>query len=117
MERTGIDVDFTYQANPGEVWEENEFWIQLSARRDPEGSLGIRQWFESPYRKGEIITVDEYYQWIFEDSVPGLPDAAAKEDLTPLQYMREYGVFEVKKENYLAFEKVIGKSVDGRLFV
>jgi len=105
MERAGIKVDFTYQANPGEVWEENEFWIQLSARFDPDGSLGIRQYFESPYRAGEIITVDEYYQWIFENSVPGLPEAAAKEGLTPLAYMRKYGVFEVKKENYMPYDK------------
>ena len=39
MERAGIKVDFTYQANPGEVWEENEFWIQLSARFDPDGQF------------------------------------------------------------------------------
>jgi len=107
MERAGIKVDFTYQANPGEVWEENEFWIQLSACMDPDGSLGIRQWFESPYRKGEIITVEEYYQWIFENSVPGLPEAAAKECLTPLAFMRKYGVFEVKKENYSPFDKTV----------
>ncbi len=112
MERAGIKVDFTYQANPGEVWEENEWWIQLSARMDPDGSLGIRQWFESPYRKGEIITVDEYYQWIFENSVPGLPEVAAKEGLTPLAYMRKYGVFEVKKENYVPFKKELGKADD-----
>ncbi|HSB01661.1 MAG TPA: molybdopterin-dependent oxidoreductase [Anaerolineales bacterium] len=107
LERAGMKVDFTYQANPGEVWEENEFWIQLSAHFDPDGSLGIRQYFESPYRAGEIITVDEYYQWIFENSVPGLPEAAAKEGLTPLAYMRKYGVFEVKKENYVPFEKTL----------
>jgi len=107
MERAGIKVDFTYQANPGEVWEENEFWIQLSARFDPDGSLGIRQYFESPYRPGEIITVDEYYQWIFENSVPGLPEAAAKEGLIPLAYMRKYGVFEVKKENYMPYDKAL----------
>ena len=112
MERAGMKVDFTYQANPGEVWEENEWWIQLSARMDPDGSLGIRQWFESPYRKGEIITVDEYYQWIFENSVPGLPEAAAKEGLTPLAYMRKYGVFEVKKENYVPYKKELGKADD-----
>jgi anaerobic selenocysteine-containing dehydrogenase len=115
LERAGMKVDFTYQANPGEVWEENEFWIQLSAHFDPDGSLGIRQYFESPYRSGEIITVDEYYQWIFENSVPGLPEAAANEKLTPLAYMRKYGVFEVKKENYVPFEKVIGKLVTGNL--
>ena len=32
------EVRFTYEANPGEVWEENEFWIELSARMDPDGS-------------------------------------------------------------------------------
>ena len=112
MERAGIKVDFTHQANPGEVWEENEFWIQLSACMDPDGSLGIRPWFESPYRKGEIITVDEYYQWIFENSVPGLPEAAAKERLTPLAYMRKYGVFEVKREIYSPFDRTIQTKPD-----
>ncbi|HEY6072312.1 MAG TPA: molybdopterin-dependent oxidoreductase, partial [Anaerolineales bacterium] len=112
MERAGINVDFTYEANPGEVWEENEFWIQLSTRMDPDGSLGVRQWFESPYRQGEIISVEEYYRWIFENSVPGLPEAAAQEGLTPLAYMRKYGVFEIKKENYLPFMKEIGSAGD-----
>ena len=98
QERTGKKIDHTYQANPGEVWEEDEWWIHLSWAIDPDGSLGIRKWFESPYRPGEKITVDEYYGWIFENSVPGLPEAAGKEGLTPLQYMRKYGAFEVKGE-------------------
>ncbi len=100
MESAGKPVNFTYEANPGEVWEENEWWIQLSAHIDPDGALGIRQHFESPYRTGEIITVDEYYRWIFENSVPGLPESAAAENLTPLAYMRKYGTFEVKHDNY-----------------
>ncbi len=112
MEKLGQKVRFTYEANPGEVWEENEWWIELSARMDLDGSLGIRQWFESPYRPGQIITVDEYYQWIFENSVPGLPAAAAAEALTPLQYMRKYGVFEVKQTNYQPFEKEIERLRD-----
>jgi anaerobic selenocysteine-containing dehydrogenase len=107
MERLGQKVDFTYQANPGEVWEENEFWIELSTRMDADGSLGVRQHFQSPYRPGEIITVEEYYRWIFENSIPGLPEAAAAEGLEPLAYMRKYGVFEVKAENYLPFEKPV----------
>lgn len=98
QERTGKKCDYTYQANPGEVWEEDEWWISLSWAIDPDGSLGIRKWFESPYRPGEKITVDEYYGWIFENSVPGLPETASKEGLTPLQYMRKYGAFEVKGE-------------------
>ncbi len=44
----------------------------------PTGALGIRRWFESPYRPGEKLTVDEYYRWIFENAVPGLPEAAAR---------------------------------------
>lgn len=105
LERAGKDIKYTYEANPGEVWEENEWWIELSVKIDPDGSLGIRQWFESPYRDGEIITVSEYYQWIFENSIPGLPETAEKEGLTPLEYMRKYGVYEVVEENYQPYEK------------
>jgi anaerobic selenocysteine-containing dehydrogenase len=115
MEAEGQPVRFTYEANPGEVWEENEWWIEVSVRMDPDGSLGVRQWFESPYRPGEIITVAEYYQWIFENSVPGLPEAAAKEGLSPLEYMRKYGAFEVARGNYAPYEKEVenGVMVDG----
>ncbi|MCP5100006.1 MAG: molybdopterin-dependent oxidoreductase [Chloroflexi bacterium] len=105
MEKMGQKVAFTYEANPGEVWEENEWWIQLSACMDPDGELGVRQHFESPYRPGEIITVDEYYQWQFENGVPGLKEAADKETLTPLEYMRKYGAFEITRENYTPYEK------------
>lgn len=109
LEKLGTKVRYTYEANPGEVWEENEFWIELSARMDPDGSLGIRKHFDSPYRKGEIITIDEYYQWVFENSVPGLPEKAAEEGLTPLAYMRKYAAFEVKRENYVPFEKEVNQ--------
>ena len=96
---------WTYEANPGEVWEEDEFWIELSWRIDPDGSLGVRKYFESPYRPGQKLTIDEYYQWIFEHSVPGLPEAAAQEGLTPLAYMRKYGAFEVTRDTYNVHEK------------
>jgi hypothetical protein len=97
QEKLGKKIDRTYQANPGQVWEETEFWIDLSWEIDPDGSLGIRSYFESPYRAGERINVDEYYGWMFENSVPGLPEAAAAEGLTPLGYMRKYGAFELRK--------------------
>jgi anaerobic selenocysteine-containing dehydrogenase len=99
-ERAGENVELTYQANPGEVWEEAEFWIELSWRIDPDGSLGVRKYYESPYRPGEKITLDEYYGWIFENSVPGLPEAAKKQGLTPLQYMKKYGAFLVADNIY-----------------
>ena len=100
MERMGKPVQFTYEANPGEVWEEDEFWIELSWRIDPDGSLGVRKWFESPYRPGEKVTIDEYYRYMFENNVPGLPAKAEAEGLTPLAYMRKYGVVEIAPTVY-----------------
>ena len=111
MERAGEKVKFTYEANPGEVWEEAEFWVELSGRMDPDGSMGIRQWFESLERPGELISQDEYWSWIFEHSVPGLPEAAHAEGLTPLAYMRKYGAFEVVKENYAPYDEALGGDV------
>jgi anaerobic selenocysteine-containing dehydrogenase len=92
-ERLGETFRYTYETNPGEVWEEDEFWIELSWRIDPDGALGIRRWFESPYEPGRKLTVQEYYRWIFENAVPGLPAAAAAQGLSPLDYMRRYGAF------------------------
>ena len=71
---------------------------------DPDGSLGVRKYFESPYRTGERITIDEYYRWIFENSVPGLPEAAAAENMSPLEYMRRHGAFLVKDQVYRTHE-------------
>jgi anaerobic selenocysteine-containing dehydrogenase len=102
-ERHGQKVEYTYQANPGEVWEEDEFWIELSWRIDSDGSLGIRKYFESPYHPGERLTITEYYRWIFEHSVPGLPEAAAKEDLSPLEYMQKYAAFEIPQDKAPVF--------------
>ncbi|NIR50459.1 molybdopterin-dependent oxidoreductase [candidate division KSB1 bacterium] len=110
-------VRFTYEANPGEVWEEDEFWIELSWRIDPDGNLGIKEHFMSPYRQGEKITIDEYYQYIFEH-VPGLTEKAGTENLTPLNYMRKYGAFEVEETSYnkhlkeLSKEELKGTKVD-----
>ncbi|MCH8888097.1 MAG: molybdopterin-dependent oxidoreductase [SAR324 cluster bacterium] len=98
-EAQGRKVTFTHEVNPGEVWEEDEFWIELSWRMDPDGSLGVRQHFISPYREGEKITVEEYYRYIFEHT-PGLPEAAAAEDRTPYEYMCRHGAFEVEKHVY-----------------
>jgi len=92
----------------GEVWEEDEFWIELSWRMDPDGSLGIRDHFISPYRPGEKINVDEYYQYIFEHT-EGLPEKAALEGMTPLDYMRKYGAFEVESHAYQKNLKELSK--------
>lgn len=118
LEKQGREFDFTYEAHReaglGEVWEEDEFWIELSWRIDPDGALGIREYFESPYRPGEKLTISEYYRWIFENSVPGLPEAASKEGLAPLDYMRKYGAFLVQDQNYSGHEQSVpAKDLDG----
>jgi anaerobic selenocysteine-containing dehydrogenase len=109
QERQGKHFNFTYEAHRaaglGEVWEEDEFWIELSWRIDPDGVLGIRQYFESPYQAGQKLTVAEFYRWIFEHSVPGLPQAAAREGLDPLAYMRKYGAFLIEEGGYHAHDQ------------
>jgi anaerobic selenocysteine-containing dehydrogenase len=108
LEKRGKTFDFTWQAHEaaglGQVWEEDEFWIELSWRIDPDGTLGIRKYFESPYRPGEKVRIEEIYRWIFDNSVPGLPAAARKEGLTPLAYMRKYGAFLVEDSVYRTYE-------------
>src|SRR5678809_343735 len=64
-ERLGERFEWTHEANPGQVWAE-----------------------------------DEYYGWIFEKSVPGLPAAAAKQKMSPLEYMRRFGAFLVNSDTY-----------------
>ncbi|MDH5750969.1 MAG: molybdopterin-dependent oxidoreductase [Deltaproteobacteria bacterium] len=98
-EEQGRKVEFTHEVNPGEVWEEDEFWIELSWRMDPDGSLGVQEHFMSPYRSGEKVNIQEYYRYIFEN-VPGLPDAAAREGLDAYQYMARHGAFEVERDSY-----------------
>lgn len=97
-ERGGEKISDTRAVNPGEVWEENEFWIELSWRIDPDGRMGIRKYFESQKLPGTKLTVDEYYGYIFENSVPGLPERAAAEGLSPLEFMRRYGAFEISRK-------------------
>ncbi len=115
LEKQGKKFNTTYEAHAaagiGEVWEEDEFWIELSWRVDPDGSLGVRKYFESPYEPGKKMTVDDYYRWIFENSVPGLPAAAAKRGLTPLEYMRKVGAFLIEDNVYRVHETGI-KSAD-----
>ncbi len=102
----GREVGDTRETNPGEVWEEDEFWIGLSWAIDPDGDLGIRRYFESRQRPGEKLGVEEYYQYLFE-RVAGLPEAAAEKGMTPLDYMRKYGAFQVQDRVYEQHEQAV----------
>lgn len=109
-ERQGETITDSRQTNPGEVWEENEFWLELSWRIDRDGRLGIREYVESVARPGERQSVDEYYAYLFDHSVPGLPEKAKAEGLTPLAYMRRYGAFEVASKVGAVYESEVPAS-------
>ncbi|NNE10847.1 MAG: formate dehydrogenase, partial [Ilumatobacter sp.] len=105
--------EFNGMINGGEVWEENEFWIDLSWRIDPDGSLGVRQYFESAERPGNPVGVDEYYTRLFE-GVPGLADDAKAAGQTTLEYMRDRGAYSVPSDPYQPYERPVDPSaVDG----
>ncbi|MDD5359405.1 MAG: molybdopterin-dependent oxidoreductase [Sulfurovaceae bacterium] len=60
----------------GEIWEELEFWINIMFYHvDPDGSLGIKQYWESKEHPGKPVTVPEWYQAAF-DTLPNLKKAA-----------------------------------------
>ena len=107
-EQQGQKVSRTHETNPGEVWEEDEFWIDLGFQIDPDGDLGIRTHFESLERPGEPISMDEYYEQLFSHSVPGLPETAAVEGLSPLAYMRKYGAYALPGDQYGVHEREVG---------
>jgi anaerobic selenocysteine-containing dehydrogenase len=116
--RLGQAVSDTREANPGEVWEEAEMFLELSWRIDPDGELGIRKFFEAPERPGEKMTVDDYYRAVFE-AVPGLKDAAEAEGQDALEYMRRRGAFAVEDDGQRlrVHEEVVesgGVDVDGK---
>jgi anaerobic selenocysteine-containing dehydrogenase len=63
------------KAGLGEVWEENELWVALAFAIDPDGSLGIRKFWESKRNPGKPVTMAEYYDAAFS-TLPGLKAAA-----------------------------------------
>lgn len=139
-EREGEDVERTYEANPGEVWEEDEFWIDLSWRVDEDGELGIREYFKSPYREGSEarsasdsragearetdgddpakMTIDEYYRYVFEQE-DTLVKAADEQGMAPLEYMKHYGAFEASTNEYEHHERPLDPAIldDDDVFV
>jgi anaerobic selenocysteine-containing dehydrogenase len=88
--RMGKKSEFTYETNPGEVWEEDEFWIELSWKMDPDGSLGIKKHFISPEKKKNNI--DNIINMLLKNR----RDYQVTENLRRWT-IEKYGVFEVEK--------------------
>jgi anaerobic selenocysteine-containing dehydrogenase len=106
LRRKGKEVTHTYESNPGEVWEEDEFWLELSWHIDKDGALGFKQYFASPTQPDKRISIDEYYSVIF-NNIPTLVEEAKKHNLTTLEYMKKYGAFEVEKNSLMKHYKPV----------
>ena len=94
------------KAGLGEVWEENEFWINLAWAIDPDGDLGIRQLYESKKNPGKPVTIEEWYNAAFE-SLPNLKKVCEKLGVTPYEYMRDRGAWTEETQVYNVHEREI----------
>ncbi len=73
---------------------------------DPDGSLGVKKWFESKKNPGELVSKDEYWEYVFENSVPGIKETAKEKGLSALYYMKKYGAYEVESGVIKPFDKI-----------
>ena len=88
---------YTCEANPGEVWEEDEFWIELSWRIDPDGALGIRKLLRVALpRRARRSPSTSTTAGSSRTRCPACPRRRPREGLAPLEYMRRYGAFLVE---------------------
>jgi len=97
------------KAGLGEVWEENEFWAELLCLYvDPDGSLGVRKYWESRKNPGKPVTVKEYYNAAFK-LLPNLRKAAEaaypNSEYPYYEFMRDRGAWTEKTNVYKPHEK------------
>lgn len=106
------------KAGLGEVWEENELWVNLLFHHvDPDGALGIRKFWESRAHPGKPVTIAEYYDAAF-GTLPGLKQAAleaaakkaadAKSDLEKqlAAFAQQYPCYDLLRDRGAWTEKV-----------
>ncbi len=96
------------KAGLGEIWEENEFWINLAFAIDPDGKLGIRQYWESKRNPAKPVTIAEYYDAAFS-LLPKLKEAAYKTypnaEFPVYEFMRDRGTWLEEDNIYNMQEK------------
>lgn len=103
----GVPMDDTRRSNPGQVWEEDEWWIALAWKIDPSGQWGIRDAFESRMAPGERLRIDELYGQTAERGVPELGEASVFEGGNALQFLRRRGAFQVEGAQGPLHERVV----------
>ena len=105
----GRAVERTYETNPGEVWEEDEFWIDLSWRDRPRRrSSASASHFESLERPGEPISIDEYYELAVHTLGPrACPRRRPPRASRRSEYMRRHGAFAIPGEQHAVHERAL----------
>jgi hypothetical protein len=78
----------THEFNPGEVWEENEFWIDLSWRSTPTVRSASASG-SSRRRAGQADLGRRVLRHLFATRCPAWPRPPPRQGQTPLEYMRE----------------------------
>ncbi len=98
------------KAGLGEIWEENEFWMDLVVNHvDPDGSLQIKKHWESKLNPGKPVTVAEYYNEAFS-KLPNLVktvnsnDKYKNLDFPIYRYMQDHGTWLEEDKIYHAHE-------------
>ena len=99
----------------GEVWEESEFWPNLMVHYvDPDGSLGVRQYWASKKDPSRAVTIPEYFDAALS-LLPRLKETATKmypgEEYPVYAYIRDHGAWTEKTNVYKPQEEEL--KVDG----
>ncbi len=100
------------KAGLGEVWEENEFWFDMCVNYiDPDGSLNVKQMWESKRHPGKPVTISEWYDAAFGDNLPNLKRTASQDpkykdsEFPVYEYMRDHGAWMEENHIYSAQER------------
>lgn len=88
----------------GEIWEESEFFVNLAFAIDPDGSLGIRKYWESKQNPGKPVTMEEYFNAVFSN-LPKLSQLCQEMGITPFEYLRDRGAWTEESQVYNVHEK------------
>ena len=103
----------------GEIWEESEFWPNLMVDYvDPDGSLGVRDYWASKKDPSRAVTVPEYFDAAMS-LLPRLKETATKmykdEEFPVYSYMRDHGAWTEKTNVYKPQEEEL-KVEDGYVY-
>ncbi len=106
---TRATLEAHMKAGLGEIWEENEFFANLMFHYvDPDGSLGIREYWASKNDPNRCVTIAEYYNAAFE-LLPNLRKAAKSayptSDFPCYEFMRDRGAWTEESNIYRPQEK------------